>query len=177
MLLQKIYLANLTTHSFPQQAFLDLFWAHPNATVVLSGRPSQEWERHRRGAYNSTNVPIDRPCGLTKFHDLPANLITALLGEPSPSLSTKCLPHNVHLRTSQAQTCAPHTPTSIYTSIQSQMRTPQWYAASSHRTVSLRFPRVSIPFRRSIRPTASRAKRPKTRCPTHSMHAPARCLA
>ena len=47
------------------EAFLDFWWAHPNARALLTTRDATEWARYRHEHYQGqVELPMDRPCGL-----------------------------------------------------------------------------------------------------------------
>ena len=43
------------------EAFLDFWWANPNALVLLTRRPALEWVRSRAKFGQAMNLPVDRP--------------------------------------------------------------------------------------------------------------------
>ena len=47
------------------EAFLDFWWANPNALVLLTRRPALEWVRSRAKFGQAMNLPVDRPCRLS----------------------------------------------------------------------------------------------------------------
>ena len=61
-------------------SFLDFFWAHPNALVVLTTRPAEEWVNRRIAGHSDPGglLPVDRPCG-ARLTLWPRNLSAALL--------------------------------------------------------------------------------------------------
>ena len=54
------------------ESFLDLWWANPNALVLLTHRPAADWVRSRTGFGMKMNLPLDRPCHNLSFADASA---------------------------------------------------------------------------------------------------------
>ena len=60
------------------EAFLDFWWANPNALVLLTRRPALEWVRSRAKFGQAMNLPVDRPCRLS-FADASTDELAQLL--------------------------------------------------------------------------------------------------
>ena len=54
------------------ESFLDLWWANPNALVLLTHRPAADWVRSRSSFGLKMNLPLDRPCHNLSFADASA---------------------------------------------------------------------------------------------------------
>ena len=60
------------------EAFLDFWWANPNALVLLTRRPALEWAKSRAKFGQAMNLPVDRPCRLS-FADASTEELAQLL--------------------------------------------------------------------------------------------------
>ena len=60
------------------EAFLDFWWANPNALVLLTRRPALEWVHSRAKFGQAMNLPVDRPCRLS-FADASTEELAQLL--------------------------------------------------------------------------------------------------
>ena len=60
------------------EAFLDFWWANPNALVLLTRRPALEWAKSRAKFGQAMNLPVDRPCRLS-FADASIEELAQLL--------------------------------------------------------------------------------------------------